>query len=128
MFADIQQRRAAVCSRCSVWLSLPGFVFGLQDTNALSAGTMRRIRTPGVVCASQAECPHAELSSATGALINRAPFRATSGTALAISSAANNMTQQVAFELFTYMAARSQYTHPCSTAPEEKRLRSRARC
>jgi hypothetical protein len=69
---------------------------------------MKRLRTPGVACASQTECPLAELSTRTQAWINRAPFFATSGTALAISSAANNRTQQAAFELFTYMAARSQ--------------------
>ena len=100
--------------RCATWISLPGFVFGVQDTggvkvkNATRApgATMLRIKSPGVECKDPATCPLAERDGAL--LITRAPFFATSGIALSVSAYARNVSQQIVFDLFNYMASRGQ--------------------
>ena len=105
--------------RCATWLSLPESVFDVQDTGGIDAlgaygGKMLRIKSPGKVCADVTECPHAERAGrglSSGALINRAPFFLTSGTALAVSAHAPPETQQIVFDLMNYMSSRSQSTH-----------------
>jgi len=77
--------------RCATWLSLPGFVFGVQDTGGIKAAnltkaTMKRMN-PGVICES---------------------FMSTSGSSLSISSSATDDTQQLLRELFAYISAPEQ--------------------
>jgi len=102
--------------RCATWLSLPGFVFGVQDTGGiksnLTTATMKRYASPGVKCESHEECPlAAEVTSSSlkkTRLINRAPFFSTSGAGLSISSSASADTQQLLMHLYAYIAAPAQ--------------------
>jgi len=115
----IQAKKLFQSGRCATWMSLPGFVFGVQDTGGIKAAnlttaTMKRFPSPGVVCTSKEECPFAvTVSGRSGVaedtrLINRVPFFATSGAGLVVSSSATNETQQLLSEIFTYISAPTQ--------------------
>ena len=98
--------------RCATYLTLPGLAFGIQDTGGIKApnrtdASFRRFPSPGVECASAEACPDTEPTT-SGRLVHRAPFFATSGTAMSIGSQASPETQQLLFELYAYMAAPSQ--------------------
>lgn len=101
--------------RCATWLSLPGLVFGVLDTGGIAdstSATMKQFASPGVECASSEECPLAvevvKSSKEENRLINRAPFYATSGTGLSMSSAASDATRELLLELYTYISAPAQ--------------------
>jgi len=104
--------------RCATWMNLPGLAFGVQDTGGVNAtnlttATMKRLPSPGVVCRSREQCTNAVEVPMPGSpdktrFINRVPFFANGGLSLAVSSSASNVTQQLLFELYTYMSAPAQ--------------------
>lgn len=99
--------------RCATWMSLPGFVFTVQDMGGIKTNTtmtsasMKRIPAPGVECDNTEECPTA-VQLEDGRLINRVPFFATSGAGLSISSSTSDTKSQLLLELYTYISSPDQ--------------------
>jgi len=109
----IQAKNLFQSGRCATWMSLPGFVFAVQDmggiktNNIMTSASMKRIPAPGVQCDNKKLCP-TSVQLKDGRFINRVPFFATSGAGLSISSSTSDTKKQLLFELYTYISSPDQ--------------------